>query len=99
MHLSTADFILLYVTRRAHRSRASPSRLYFVVIGCSETRTVSARLVLNTHIPARLFTSFSSLQFSSCAVNKPFRLAVYYTENRYITECDLITWMLFKDVY
>ena len=36
------------VTRRVHWTRASESRLYFVLIGCSEIRTVSARLVLNT---------------------------------------------------
>jgi len=45
------------VTQGAHWSRESASRLYFVLIGCSETRTVSARLVLNTciPIPMRLF--------------------------------------------
>jgi len=31
--------------------RASASRLYFVLIGCSETRSVSARLVLKTCSP------------------------------------------------
>ena len=58
------------VTRRIHWSRASASRLYFVLIGCSETGTVSAQLVLNTCIPMRPFTpEFSSAQFSSYAVN------------------------------
>ena len=44
------------VTRRVYWPRASRSRLCFVLIGCSETRTVSARLVLNTCITMRLFT-------------------------------------------
>ena len=52
---------------------------YIALIGCSETRPVSAQLVLNTFIPMRLFTLESvnssshriSGQFSSCAVNKP----------------------------
>ena len=40
--------------RRAHRSHAPASRLRFVTIGCSETRTFGARLVLNTCIRVRL---------------------------------------------
>jgi len=63
------------VTRRIYWSRASALRLYFLLIGCSETRTVSVRLVLNTCIPMWLFTldfaNWSSVQFSSCAVNEP----------------------------
>jgi len=51
-------------------SRASASRLYRVLIGCSETRTVSARLVLNTCCvmrPCRVeFANWSSLQFKCC---------------------------------
>ena len=43
------------VTRHIHWSCASASRLCSVLIGCSETRTVSAPLVLNTPIPMRLF--------------------------------------------
>ena len=58
------------VTRRVHWSRASASRLYYALIGCSETRTVSARLVLNTRIPMRPFTvdfaNWSSVQFMGC---------------------------------
>ena len=36
--------------------RAPASWLYFALIGCNKTRTDSARLVLNTYIPMRLFT-------------------------------------------
>jgi len=47
-------------------------RLYFVFIGRSKTRTVSAQLVLKTYIPMRPFTlEFSSVQFSLSAVNEP----------------------------
>ena len=57
-------------------SCASASRLYLIVlIGCSETRTGSARVVLNTCFPMRPYTvrelKFSSVQFGSCAANKP----------------------------
>jgi len=46
-------------TTQARRRRDS--------IGCSETRTVSARLVLSTGIPVRLFKlEFSSIQFMCC---------------------------------
>jgi len=56
------------VTRRVHWSGASASRLYFVLIGCSETRTVSARFVVNTCIiPIRLLTlELSLVQFTCC---------------------------------
>jgi len=53
------------VTRHAHWSCASASRLCSVLIGCSETRTVSAQLVLNTRIPMRLFI-WGSVQFVWC---------------------------------
>ena len=49
------------VTRRVHWSLASSSRLYFILIGCCENRTVSARLVLNTCIPVRLLSANSSV--------------------------------------
>jgi len=43
---------------------------YFALIGCSKTRTVSARLVLNTCIPMRLFilefANLRSVQFMCC---------------------------------
>jgi len=56
------------VTRHVHWSRRS--QLYFPLIGCSETRTVSARLVLNTCIPTRLFAvqfvNWRSVQFMRC---------------------------------
>ena len=46
----------------------------YLLIDCSETRTVSARLVLNACIPMLLFTmEFSAVQFSLCAVNNPLR--------------------------
>jgi len=48
--------------------------LISVLIGCSETRTVSARLVLNTTV----HTGTGELEFSSvessCAVNRPTHL-------------------------
>ena len=45
-------------TTHVHRSR-----LYFVLIGCSETGTVGARLVLSTGADLRLLRAeFSSLQ-------------------------------------
>jgi len=47
------------------RWRASASRPYFVLIGCSETRTVSARSVLSTrgcpHWSSRAGVEFSSM--------------------------------------
>ena len=53
------------------------SLLPYVLIGCSRTRSVSARLVLNTCIPVRPFTvefaNWSSVQLSLCAVNRPLR--------------------------
>jgi len=51
------------VTRRVHWSRASASRLYFVLNARSETRTVSARLVLNTGIAMR--TGVGEVEISS----------------------------------
>jgi len=56
------------VTRRVHWSRASASRLHFVSIVCSETRTVSARLVLNKRISLRPFTTEFKPAFSSVRV-------------------------------
>jgi len=52
------------VTRRVYWSA---SRLHVVLIGCCETRTVSARLVLNTCIPTQMFT-VEFANWSSCAV-------------------------------
>ena len=56
------------VTRRVHWSRASASRLYFVLIGCYETRTASARSVLDTlcsTVTVRAGVQFLSVQFTS----------------------------------
>ena len=60
------NWILTWTSRPSYTtcadwSRASASRLYYAVIGCSETRTVSARLILSTCFPMRLFT----LEFSN----------------------------------
>jgi len=70
-----------------HRPWTSALRLNFVSVGYSETRTVSARLVHNTCIPMRppftvKFANWSSVQFSSCAVDKPLvgRLCDYWWE-------------------
>ena len=57
-------------TWRVHWSRVLASGLHYVFIGCSKTRTVSARLVLNACIPVWPFTSefmnWSSVQFRCC---------------------------------
>ena len=45
-------------------TRASVTTIFVVLIGCSETRTVSARLVLNRCIPMRR----TEVQFSSVYV-------------------------------
>jgi len=50
-----------------------------VLIGCSETRTVSGRLVLNTRFPMRpVHAGVRELEFISCAVivNKSLRSPV-----------------------
>jgi len=54
--------------------RASASRLYFVLIGCSETRSVSARLVLKTCSPP------ASLKLRPKAL---YRCDYYYYDNSY----------------
>jgi len=61
--------------RRVHWSHASASRLYFVLIGCSETRTASARLVLktcdmysNAAVRCSRWRSRTGIQFSSVHV-------------------------------
>ena len=54
---------------------AHASRLYsnFVLTGCSETRPVSAQLVLNTCIPMRQFTSaFTQLYWTPTRTVVPF---------------------------
>ena len=58
-------------TKRSLASRASASRLYIALIGCSETRSVSARSVLDTRIQMRPpfaleFADTSSEQFLCC---------------------------------
>jgi len=57
--------------RRVHWSHASASRLYLVLIGCSETRTASARSVLKTcdmYSNAAVHTGDRELEFSSVHV-------------------------------
>jgi len=61
-------YVRMYASMYVHWSRASASRIYVVSIGCSETRTVSARLVLSTVEFAN--SNYTSVQFRSCAVNK-----------------------------
>jgi len=66
--------------RHVYWSRASASRLYFVLIGCSETRTVSVRLVPDTCTSMRPFTlewgSFSSVQFMRLNASLGLRFTV-----------------------
>jgi len=69
-HPQNRKYMTRYITWR-HWSRASSWRLHFVLIGCSETRTVSARLVLTMRLFTLEFANRKLIQFSSCAVNKP----------------------------
>ena len=58
--------------RPSYTTRSLVTHVSVVLIGCGETRAVSARLVLNTRIPVWLFTlesaNWSSVQFSSVHV-------------------------------
>ena len=76
------------VTRRVHWSRAWTPRIYFVFIGCSETRTVSARLVLNVTYAAWLRAVIGD--FGSLVV----RLDV----SDYCCNCDVLRWVKIKKV-
>ena len=68
------------------------SRLSFVLIGCSETGTVSVRLVLSTCIPVRRFrTGVRTLQFVNSLVqlmfceHAPSHYRALLTSDRYHT--------------
>ena len=74
------------VTRRVHWSRAWTPRIYFVFIGCSETRTVSARLVLNVTYAAWLRAVIGD--FGSLVV----RLDV----SDYCSNCNVLRWVKIK---
>jgi len=74
------------VTRRVHWSRASAPRIYFVFIACSETRTVSARLVLNVTYaawPTAVIADFGSL-------------VVRLDVSDYCCNCDVLRWVKIK---
>jgi len=63
------DLSLGFDSRFAHRC--------FVLVGCRQTRTVSARRLLSTCIPMRgcsHWSSWTRFSFSLCAVNKPLYL-------------------------
>ena len=63
--------------------------VYFVLTGCGETRTVSARLVLNTCIPVRsIIREFSVVQFMS-GVPKKIKRRNY--ENQSVLQAHILS--------
>jgi len=90
---------LTWTSRPSYRtcswSRTSASRLHFVLTGNRETRSVSARLVLNTCIPMRPFTlsSLTGVQCSSVHV-----MSVMWTKLRSGSTAPETNWTEFQFV-